>query len=80
MTAAGVADFGGFNVVLSIWLDEAQRPEAVDQLAARLGPCKALKKFLQHKAGGKDLVAAIQSVAKRVDLRPCSFKVTAKGE
>ena len=43
VTAASVADFGRFDVVEPIRLQESKRGEPVDQLTTRLGPCKALK-------------------------------------
>ena len=80
MAAAGVADFSSFNMVFSIWLNEAKRSEPFDQLTAGLGSCKALKKFLQHETCRKDLVRSIQCVVKRVDLGCCSLSVAAKCE
>ena len=80
MAAASVADFSSFDMVFSIGLEEAKRSEPLDQLTTRLGSCKALKKFLQHKACSKDLICSIKCMLKRVDLGCCGLRVTAEGE
>ena len=69
MTAASVADFGGFDMVLPIWLKKAECRESLDQLTTHLRPCKALEKFLQHKTCRKDLVRAIKCMPKSADRR-----------
>ena len=78
METTDVADFGGLNMVLSVWSEKAQRAEPIDQLTARFGSCKALEKFLQHQTCSEDLVRPVKSVLKFVDLRSCSIGITAK--
>jgi hypothetical protein len=43
---AGVPDFCRVNVVLSIWLQEGEGGESVNQLTSCLWSCKALKQLL----------------------------------
>ena len=64
MTAASVANFGGLNMVFSIWLKKAERCESFDQLTTDLWSCKPLENFLQYKTRGKDLVCSFKSMPK----------------
>ncbi len=43
VATAHIADFGGFDMVFSVWLQESKRDKPFDQLAPRLWPSKALK-------------------------------------
>lgn len=43
VATAQIADFCGFYMIFSVWLDESKRRKPFDQLAPRLWPNKALK-------------------------------------
>jgi len=57
-TAAGVPDFGGFDVIFPIRLKECQRRQALNKLRSGLRARESLQKLLQHQPGGEDLIGS----------------------
>ena len=63
-----VAQFGGPDVVLPIWIEKWQRTKSSDFFLARARPGESLQQFLQNQAGGDDGVAVFERLAQRKDL------------
>jgi hypothetical protein len=78
--ATRVADYGGFDVVFTVWLQESERGEPLDQLATCFGPRKALQELLQHQTRREDLVCSLETVLKRLDFRYRHLGVAVEGE
>ncbi len=62
-TAAGVADFRGFDVVLAIGLKECQGRQAFHKLRACLRTGEALQEFLKDQPGCEDLIRSEQCLS-----------------
>jgi hypothetical protein len=58
--AALVAKFCGGNVVFSLWHDERQRSEPVEDLCSRLGAAEPLEKFLKNQSGRENRPFALK--------------------
>jgi hypothetical protein len=75
-----VANFGGFDVVVAIGLQECQRSKPLEQLAACLGPGEALQQFLQDQTCGEHLIRSFKSSSKYFYSLSRGFSVAAKRE
>ena len=78
MTAAGIADFCGFDVVLAIRLDKGQGSEAFDDAVTRFRARETLQEFLQYEPGAEHLVSSEQRIAQHVNFWRLKFSVPAQ--
>ena len=80
MTATGIADLCGLNMVLAIRLDEGKSSEALDDAVARLRASEALEKFLQHEPRAEHLVSSEKCIAQRDNFRCLKLGVPAQSQ
>jgi hypothetical protein len=75
-----VANLGGIDVVVAIGLQECQRSKPLDQLAACLGPGKALQQFLEDQTCCEHLLCSFKSSSKYFYSLSRGLSVAAKRE
>ncbi len=80
VATARIADFCSFHMVFSVWLYESKRGKPFDQLATCLWPSKALKQFLQHQPGSRDLICSFKGMLQSLDFGYSSLGMSAEGE
>ena len=79
-SAAQVPEVGRGNMILTIWLDQGERREGLDNLLACLRVREALQEFLQDQARGHDHPCPGQGFLEHVDLMPVNFGIAPEGE
>ncbi len=75
-----VAQFGGVDVVLPMWIEKRQRTKSFDDVFACARPRESLKQFLQNQPSGDEGVAALERLAQRKDLVRRKRRIAAKRE
>jgi hypothetical protein len=80
VSAAGVAYFCGFDVVVAIWLQKRKGSESLNQLGSRLWPGKPLQQLLEDQAGSEHLICAFKGASKNFYGLCGSVSVTAEGQ
>jgi hypothetical protein len=78
--AAGISNFGCLNVVIAIWLQEAQRSKSFNKLVASLGPGEALKEFLKYQARCEDLIASLKGLPQHLHFGNRAFGIPSECE
>ena len=78
--ATGVPHTCCSHMIRAIRLNQRQRGEPLDDLIACLGTHKALKKFLQYKAGRDNHVRTRERILQRLYLGLFNFNVTSQGK
>ncbi len=64
--ATGVANFRSVDVILSVWLQEGQGGESLNQLTTRFGSGEALQQFLENQACCEDLVCTFKRASENL--------------
>ncbi len=80
MTATGVPDLGGFNMVFAIWLEKTKRRKPFNQLAPGFCAGKTLEQFLEHESCSEDLIRSLKCMQKRFDFGPRCFTIASEGQ